>query len=480
MRVPLKAPLIVLLSLICASCDEEYVEEPGLEVGFDAELRSTYAPGRTWCTDAVAAATPCSTDADCGGLHCSRTFNPGIEWQASSDFGHCLYLDGANSDSDAIQADLCTLPDPQRQGRGVPYRLPANAEILIDDPDGDGYGLVIDRRVIIEGQGSLMRVDTDPDRLPVTEAALWFYVDLAGTTTGLTPFQHAQGSSLRDLTLFPTVPTSPVADATTGILVQAPDLGLDNLRLQHFGRCIYADSRHGAANANWQYFTRMFLGNCDDASIEFDGSDSQESLVMGVRTQDGEGLVDRANAGTTWIAPAFENVDSSYHALDAAASTIVGMAMEAGDPDPVTVVQNTFVGGPVMNHLQGSETRVGPGRSRLTFSRGAGGTTVAVPGQSKHTALEWEHDEDCEMSGGTCTSGAERWEIKFETDVHRWEIRQGVTRPYSWYGKGASGPPGGVLPNNGDFELGSSGYEDGAALCSDGVDNDADGVVDGC
>lgn len=395
---------------------------------FDSTASNISSSVGSMCTAAAAAATPCVTDADCSGTplpHCTRSWNHDLEWAVGSGFGHCVDPTGVVSSGSAIQADLCALPDPVIRGRGVPYKLPPGGALLLSDLDADGVGLLIARRVILDGSGAVLYFD--PDEIDVA-VKLRVHPD-----TNDDPNTHAAESTLRDLSIVPTDRTS--SNDAVGILVQAARVGLENIRVQHFGDCIRAEGiAPEQTNSNFQFWSRLYVGNCWSNGIIMTGSDVQEGLIEQVHFSGGAGAIEDAEAGNVWVAPSTEL--ASPHSLvlqGGSGSTVVGMALETGDPAPVGTLSSTWLGGGAIRLLDGVESRVGPARSRLTFRTSLGNVDAAsvnIPGQGRWSAFQFRHDEDCDA--GTCSE----WRLRYDTSGSHWFLDDtstvGEPRPLDW------------------------------------------------
>ncbi len=432
--------IIGLVSLVYPS--KAIVEEGVDDSTYLPVVSSGIQEDTSWCVTAITEAIYCDEVTACPAvlvdgstvqLHCTRDWNQELNWQTSgTSFGHCVDPTGQVAAAAAIQADLCTLPDAARRGKGVPYRLPPNGHLLIDDPDGDGYGLRVTRRVILEGAGVTLEVDTSE----VNTAALQIWTDQSES-----PVTNAIGSTVRDLSLYPSMTTS--SNDTTGILVQAAQVGLQNIRVQHFGKCIFADGDDDKnTNANHQFWSRLYIGNCWSEGIVMIGSDVQAGLIEQVFFSGGVGGHDNSTAGNTWIAPSTELANPTLRLVGNPTSTVIGMEIEVGDPAPTGGTNSTWIGGNAISKLDGNESRVGLGRSRLTFRNalsdqaGGVGGEINIPGQSPWSIFEFRHDRDC-PGYPSCTDLQGDWRLRFDDlGGNRFYISDaaapGVPHPLEW------------------------------------------------
>lgn len=347
-----------------------------------------------FCT---ARAPVCKTSADCpGGLRCSRDWNPRLAWLWSA--GHCMDPTGKVSSTQAIQADLCSLPDPVEYSPGTLYELPAGSKLRIDDPDGDGVALTIYRRTILEGNGATLVVPSAGPKL----TAIRVVVPVKNQDfEAPAPSVAASWSTLRDLALIPDVMNN-TPNQHTGIHVQAHGTRLENIRVWHLGRCIDLDAKAREYNANAIQATGLVVSGCWSYGIYTHGADTNAGVFVGPEVIGGVGVRDSSFLGNLWLGATIQGNDKvsndsaegpspkSYSlANEGNYSTYVNTYIELSDPKPTsTAISSTWVGGNAIGRVVGQGDQVGYGRSRLTF-RGPDGYRVILGGNG--AAMLFQH-----------------------------------------------------------------------------------------
>lgn len=326
---------------------------------------------------------------------------PDVAWA-----GTCVDPTGGRSATAAVQAAIDALPPAE--GLGVVLELPNNARLLLDDPDGDGVALTIDKRVILEGRGAR--------------------VDIPEQVTGIRLLRNAAWSSIRDLSVHG---TGPQHDAL-GIDVRAHGLRLDNLWFRAIGRAIEARSTfRGAscesdddcvegscaessclvsANVNSQMWSRIVIQR-SGSGVVLEGRDANGGLLEGVEVlSTPRGIEDHSLLGNVYVAPLTEgtrelSIDVSRRS---AYSTVVGGYIERGDPPAQTAARSLFVGGNAASYTEGLGERVGMGASRLRFRDMNTRLQVTIPSGS--AAMTWRHPDDASGSSLRRFGGTEgRW-----------------------------------------------------------------------
>lgn len=436
-----------------------------------------------FCTTATAEAIHCDDTTPCAPpFHCTRSWNRDIEWQTSgTSFGHCVDPSGTWGASAAIQADLCTLPHPADYSTGVPYRLPPNGNLLIDDHDNDRVGVHVFRRTTIEGSGAVLSMDRSIDDAEEAFVGIRFRTGAASFGEEYAgPTSHASWSSFRDVTIRPSSNYS--FNSMVGIRILSHGIRLDNVRVMSLGVGIDVDGPENVANSNSFSFSNLLLTGHYSYAAYIHGQDSSAGLLSGLEVMNGAGVRDSSYSGNTYIAATSEGnltsstdlgVPLSFMMEDGAHSTMIGTYVESSDPVPSMVngALPVWVGGTALTVLPPETQRVGRNHSRLVFEHYAQplnqGYRVTIPGNpssSTRGAIFFQRRD-------------EAWGWRLSAPVVDWGFfpeGSGSFSPISWrsfVGVGAS-----TDPNPGRFSLGVRSTEQGN--CTDGIDNDRDGDVD--
>ena len=393
---------------------------------------ATDAPNGTFCSHLHARA--CTQTSECSsGEYCTRDWNREIVYQAPN-VGHCLRTDGTASASDALQADFCALPDPVRpESLGVPYNLPPNASLLLDDTGAgdvgapDGVAVHIDRRVILNGNGSVLLLANAPPNTTFTALKL----------EGAYSQNHHQNvaasrSTIRDLSISP---QNTAQNANIGIDIKVAGVRLNNLRIQKIGTAIQAhggvDHDSAYANVNSQQWSHLSIFDCYVAAISTDGTDAQGGLIEGVEIVGGEGIHESSFLGNVYVAALIENAAPATQSfrIDGAAnsSTVIGAYVENSAPTPKADGLNTlFVGGNIIPRLDSPGDRVGSQWTQLRFQRKYGDRNIreAIPGNDA-SVIQWQLNP-------TETS---EWKLRYEDSSHAWGFTHGRDVVYGFTGE---------------------------------------------
>ncbi|MCB9598543.1 MAG: hypothetical protein H6719_37860, partial [Sandaracinaceae bacterium] len=118
--------------------------------------------------------------------------------------GECLDPTGERDAAPALGRIVAAMPE-NPSGLGTPLPLPENAILRLEDADGDGVAWRVDRRVILDAHGAVLRV--------------------AGDYVGVRLTHLARFSTIRDLTVEGRGP----ARGGVGLDVRTHGVRIDNL-----------------------------------------------------------------------------------------------------------------------------------------------------------------------------------------------------------------------------------------------------------
>ncbi len=358
------------------------------------------------------ALTICQSDADCGSD------------EACTQGGHCVNITGSEDATSVLQAELDDLDEAV--GMGVPYRLPDNAILQINDLDGDGIGLNVPTQVIFEGSGSVLDVEND--------------------VTGLRIDQDADFSMVRDLEIRPQDMSLDTPHDGIGVDIRAHGTRLDNLYIERMGTGIRAPTNADGefSNVNKQQWSRIVLRLNHHAGAALSGADSNGGLMTGFEVRGGAGIDDNSFLGNTYVGNSFEGTDDLSLELgsNAGRHTVVGTYLELSDPD-ITGASNVdvFVGGNAIDRIDTSGDRVGMQSGRIRFEDPySDGVEVKIPGHDD-SPIGFKHpDED------------HWWYLRYfdNTGYKTWAFAYGNTGtvPFSW--TAVTHPDGPALFDMGD------------------------------
>ncbi len=360
--------------------------------------------------------------------------------------GECVDPTGEHDAAPALARAVATLPR-EPAGLGTPLALPEGAILRLDDADGDGVALRIDRRVILEARGAVLRV--------------------SGDFVGLRLTSRARHSTLRDLTVEGRGP----ARGGVGVDVRTHGVRIDNLWVRRIETAIRAHSRlederscsadtdcacdgrceclegHCAsyANANTQRWTNVLIVQCG-TGISVRGGDANASLIAGAEILGTpHAIVDDSFLGNVYVGPTLETAREQSIALlqEASYSTVVGAYIERNSARAIGPARGLFVGGNAVHFVEGNAERVGSQSARLTFWSPETNLRVTVPG-SRDSVLAWRHPtEDVQWQLRSFGDGAQlRWGFShrgaedrtfFITDaipgLADWRRQHPITRP---------------------------------------------------
>ena len=277
--------------------------------------------------------------------------------------------------------------------------------------------------------------------------------------------------------------------AIRDVVVQAaaadPDTGLTCLQIRghgvrvehvHLVRCRVGLDVDGDGtapfNANDTRVDGLRVAHATERAVWVHGHDSQAGVFTAVEVEDGGGVLDSSFLGNVWVGPSMhaEVCDIgddpvlcaySFEVTGSAnGSTVIGGYVEnqvatQGTADPYGDVGSLYIGGNMIPRLVGGGERVGKQRARLVFADES--YTVRIPASTRGLLEATLTDDDPPQ--GSLRLRFERWEGGL------WLIGDA-------FGLGGLGH---AVPHA--FQLQWLGTEVGR--CSDGVDNDADGAIDG-
>lgn len=351
--------------------------------------------------------------------------------------GRCVDGEGNASATVALQADLDELPDAV--GLAVPYTLPVNAQLKIDDPDGDGVGVIVGeygegrRAVLFDGNGSGIRVAKDVVALQLRPSASY--------------------SKIEDMRFDPVASLRNDPHAAVGIDVRAHGVRIDNLFVSRLGTGIRAvsgldlngdgdtDDADEYANVDAQQWSAIRFDNCYHNAIYMDGADANAGTLTGIEILGGAGLEDGSEFGNTYVGLSAEGTHDTSVTLSGAAqaSVVIGGYVERGDAKAQSASEGTlWAGGNAVSYLDGPSERVGYSNAMLRF-KDPSGLTVTIPG-GPNSAFRFQHPNE-----------SKDWGLVYEDSWKAWMFAYGSNPTdgwvYGWTGDGhASGPANELAP----------------------------------
>ncbi len=402
-------------------------------------------------------ATPstCSFHSECADV-CTAEFNPALP------YGHCIDSTGQVSAAEAIESDLALLPTPGDYSVGVPYHLPPASELLLTDHDSSGSAILIDRKLILEGNGAVLYFDEQSG----------VAVDVYASLTSSSPHQSVLWSSLRDFTVRN---RTNVENDTIGVRIRAHGVRASNLMLMGHGTCLDVKGEANEANANAGRIRDIVATGCYDYAVHVHGSDANAGLYSGVETLHRTGIRDSSFLGNTWISPHSEDNDKvsadwgdlvSFIVDGAAnAATVIGLYIESGDADAyVEPLHALFVGGNGIRTLPYKVDRVGYGRSKLTFK-------LNDPRQG--------HDYRTTIPGPGTSGGAGAIQIQRSDETWGWRLKIGTSNHWGWHSESPFVPPAFSWRSYANWGLPSNDPGAGVGVLGPGIEinTDANGVT---
>ena len=336
------------------------------------------------------------------------------EDEACTQGGLCINITGARDATEILARDLEMLP--QAVGTGVPYRLPENAILRLQDLSGDGIALRIDKQIHLDGAGSLFLVDPDITALQLTPSSA-----------------H---SSLRNFRIDPTDPESP--HQGIGIDIQAPAIGLTNLYFWRMGIGVRADSeliQESERGLQGQQWARIVFDEIHHHATLIRGAEAHAGVVLGTEILGGAGHTDASTGGNTYLGVTAENTTrQSIELLDEfASSTVAGLHLLGSSPPASSASIDDFhIGGNAIIDLDGPGDRVGQEAAILHFLDPEEGLISArIPGDGD-APFQWEHLDE-----------ATEWSLRITPDFSEWILSVDATdlSPFTWTaGNNRQGP----------------------------------------
>lgn len=319
--------------------------------------------------------------------------------------GRCIDVTGTTSVLSIIQQEIDELPPSV--GMGVPYELPPNAVLRIDDEDGDGVGIEIHDGIVLEGNGSRMLIENGMVGIRLTNGAAW--------------------SSVKNLRIEAQQPG--VEHDGIGIDVRAHGLRLENLLIRRMGTGIRAHTQVedlDPANFNTQQWSRIILQRNFEHGLHVRSGDSNAGLFSGIEVLGGGGIQDDSFLGNTYIAPVIQNDGEA--SLDitgqAGASTVLGMYVEDSSAAPRSNARNdVHLGGNAIRRLDSSGDRIGQRHSRVHF-RNAAGIQMRIPA-GNNEPFGFRHPDE-----------AKEWRVRYTPSWRKWGLTfiETADMPFRWTG----------------------------------------------
>ena len=430
-----------------------------------------------FCPTAMLARLPCSTSADCDVNRplCTRDANPQLHHAWTT--GSCVDPTGVISASAAIQADLCTVPDPKGWRAFTPYNLPAATRLLLDDPDQDGAAVTIYRRVSLNGQGAAIAVNA----LAVLKYAVFRPVvplPLAPETWDPpTGDKYAATSILRDLA-FESQPLGH-ANQNTAVLIQANGVKVSEIRCTDVGVCIHVNAPGDTYNANHAGAYDVTCAGTWGACLFLNGPDANDFLGMRGAMSNGPGVLNSGYLNNNFYSFSCETcgerasnlpfpyTGATFSLLDEGSSSgHFGWYLELGDPFLFsTQWSTTFFAGNAQTRTNGPHERLGGGWSKARFAS-FGSPYEAWLGRNEEVLLFQSRGAE-----GT-PSEIYAWQLKIKLLGGKpvWGLHSEDNITYAPFGFRSSNVTG---------ERGRSiRPENTRELCCNGEDDDGDGLVD--
>ena len=304
----------------------------------------------------------CGTAADCH------------DGEACTSGGLCINITGEEDVTAVLHKELSRLPDPV--GAGVPYRLPPNSILRLEDQDGDGVALRIDRAIDLDGAGSLFLVPNGVTAISIEE--------------------QARETTLRNFRVDPLDPES--AHEGVGIQIKAPGVLLDNLHLWRMGTAIFASSELSSHpdGVRRQYWNRLVIEESYQNATYLGGDQSAGGLILGTELSGGGGHIDESEH-STYVGVSARNSAGSIHLENPdSTSTVTGLVTLGDTEGPTSQSEyDVFLGGNRIADLRGPADRVGQGASILHFADPEDGELrIRIPGEEEDSALSWETEEE--------------------------------------------------------------------------------------
>ena len=325
--------------------------------------------------------------------------------EACTQGGLCINITGERDATEILTHDLQMLPEAV--GTGIPYRLPDNAILRIQDLDGDGVALLLERQIHLDGAGSLFLVDPDTIALRITP--------------------EGAHSSLRNFRIDPTEPDAP--HQGIGIDIQAPAIGLENLYFWRMGTGIRADSElleNSERGLQGQQWARIVFDEIHHHATFIRGDEAHAGVLIGTEILGGAGHLDASTGGNTYVGVTADN--STHQSIELtdefASSTVAGLHLVGNSPAASSASIDDFhIGGNAIIDLDGPGDRVGQQAAILHFLDPEERLIAArIPGDGD-SPIQWDHlDEDSD------------WSFRIFPDFSEWTLSVDATdlSPFTW------------------------------------------------
>jgi hypothetical protein len=360
-------------------------------------------------------------------------------------YGSCVDVSGTYDFSADLQAKLDSMPPYVNSHISRPQvvELPVNADLRLD------YGVVIDRPIILRGNGSRFLVGDGIVALKLTSPLpnkggadrsvledMWFVGD--GKDNG----SHA-------------------IDARRGAIRVNRSVCL-NMESCYKIRGSYGEE---GGNANAMRWTNISARSCGTA-IDISGGDAQIGLYSGVDVLGCDiGVVDGSAFGNVWLTVSTEGMGGPgfVSSKPAAYPLVLGGYQESGEDSAhiegrsALVVGGNLAG--VLDHSSQAD-RIGSQSAAITFKKSSG-PTVKIPGDGNGDVMSWNWQNGV-TSNGQIVYEPRQFRLTWDEAMEGWSfwfggpksgINQAIyhgTRAFTLSGGGAPTPAGSVTVHRAD------------------------------
>ena len=247
--------------------------------------------------------------------------------------------------------------------------------------DLSGTPLTIDHRVIIRGNGAVIKSTTsDCIRLDHGSARSCLY-DL-----------RCQGHT-----------GTPV---NIGIRIHSHGVRLFNIDVQQFDGGIFVDSQASGENCNSPVFFACYVNTCTSYGLKTIGADSNAGCIVGIEFINcGNAIHEESFLGNAYFGCTMEGHNNTgdhgyYQNASANYTSLIACYIEGGDGLDINGSANPMaIAGNVPQHADFKAERFGRGRARAAFQSDAGDCEVSICGQETK-ALMFSHKEDRDAQSG--------------------------------------------------------------------------------
>lgn len=291
---------------------------------------------------------------------------------------------------------------PVLSGPGYPIDLPYGQALAV------GMGVVVDRPVILRGNGCTLTVAE------------------GGTALHFKP--KAKRSTVEDLRIEGPGKYKP----SLGARVEAHGLRLRNMHVTKVQTAMrmYSGKDYPGVNCNMQKWQDWWVTNCE-VGFDINGGDSNAGLFIGIEMQSVDTpFRDSGFLGNTYLCPSSHGAAPPQGAawqFDelAAYHLILGGYLEGTDNLDVQGANSLVVGGNAVRALvpEARTERVGHGRATLQFQR-QDGSRVKIPGNGPDRAVDFA------FGGSNLTWSLLRWPSTGRMGLSR--NGSGTKAPYRW------------------------------------------------